>query len=236
MGLTGLLLAAGQGKRISGYSSHPKALVPVNGKPLIEYNLDMMIAAGVERIVVVIGHRGEEVVKHLSGTAYAGRLEYVKQEKQLGTGDAVKIAQKALESKPFVLCYCDNFTGYELKKLISRHREGGKVVTLGLFHAANPSRHGIMEVVDGRVVNLEERPEHPKSDLAFAGIGCFEREIYEAVSQVKISAKGEYYLTDAVMDLIRQGKQVGYAEVDSYRVNINTPEDVIAAEKFVRGN
>ena len=76
MGLTGLLLAAGQGKRISGYSSHPKALVPVNGKPLIEYNLDMMIAAGVERIVVVIGHRGEEVVEYLSGTAYAGRLEY----------------------------------------------------------------------------------------------------------------------------------------------------------------
>lgn len=236
MALTGLLLAAGQGKRIQGYSNHPKALVPVNGKPLIEYNLDMMLAAGIERIVIVTGHRGEEVVRYLAGTRYAPHLGYVHQQEQLGTGHAVKIAREVLEGKPFVLCYCDNFTGYDLGKLIGAHARGREAVTLALFHAADPTRHGIMEISDGRVVNLVERPEHPKSDLAFAGMGCFESDIYDAVNRVKVSSKGEYYLTDAVMDLIRQGKAVGYAELDSYRVNINTPEDVVAAETFVRSN
>jgi len=236
VGLTGLLLAAGQGKRIRGYSHHPKALVPVNGRPLIEYNLDMMLAAGIERIVTVIGHRGEELVEHLSGTPYASHLVYVTQDEQLGTAHAVRLAQRALRSEPFVLCYCDNFTGYDLSKLIQKHLLGKKSVTLGLFHAANPSRHGIMEIVNGTVVSLQERPEHPKSDLAFAGMGCFEPEIYEACHAVAMSPKGEFYLTDAVMDLIRAGKLVGYAELDSYRVNINTPEDVKAAEAFVRCN
>lgn len=236
MALTGLLLAAGQGKRIRGYSDHPKALVPVNGRPLIEYNLDMMLAAGISRIVTVIGHRGEEVIRHLSGTRYGPHLEYVSQEEQLGTAHAVRIAEPALGSGPFVLCYCDNFTGYDLSKLTARHLKERRVVTLALYHAPDPTHHGIMEVVNGNVVSLEERPVHPKSDLAFAGMGCFESDVYEAVRKVKMSPKGEYYLTDAVMDLIRQGKAVGYAELDCFRVNINTPEDVAAAESFVRRN
>ena len=236
MPLTGLLLAAGQGKRIRGYSHHPKALVPVSGRPLIEYNLDMMLSAGLDRIITVIGHRGEEVVDHLAGTPYAAHLEYVHQEQQLGTAHAVLIAREALRSQPFLLCYCDNFTGYDLSKLITKHEIGRKTITLGLFHALDPTRHGIMEVINGTVVSLEERPKHPKSDLAFAGMGCFESDIYEAAQKVHKSPKGEYYLTDAVMDLIRQGKPVGYAELDSYRVNINTPDDVKAAEAFVRRN
>lgn len=234
MSLQGLLLAAGKGKRIQGYTDRPKALVPVRGRALIEYNLELMLGAGVDRIVTVIGHRGDEVVEHLSHTPFAPHLVYVQQTEQLGTAHAVAIAQEALGSAPFLLCYCDNFTGYDLGKLVAKHRTGGKTVTLALFHAANPSRHGIMELVNGQVVNIEERPAHPKSDLAFAGMGCFEPDIYPAVRQVKVSAKGEYYLTDAVMDLIRQGRPVGYAELDSFRVNINTPEDVELVLTFLR--
>ena len=89
MALRGLLLAAGKGKRIRGYTDRPKALVRVGGRPLIEYNLDMMLAAGIDRIVTVIGHRGEEVVEHLDGTRYAPYLEYVHQHEQLGTAHAV---------------------------------------------------------------------------------------------------------------------------------------------------
>ena len=236
MALSGLLLAAGQGKRIQGYSNHPKALVPVHGRALIEYNLDMMLSVGIERIVTVIGHRGEEVVDYLAETPYAAHLEYVQQEERLGTAHAVRIAEEALGSEPFVLCYCDNFTGYDLDRLIRKHRQSDKVVTLALFHAANPTRHGIMEVMNGTVVSLEERPERPRSDLAFAGMACFEPDIYEAVRRVKISPKGEYYLTDAVMDLISQGKLVGYAELDCYRININTPADIKAAEESLRRN
>jgi glucose-1-phosphate thymidylyltransferase len=223
----GLLLAAGKGKRLAAAAEGvPKALVRVGGETLLEHNLNKLCDVGCEHVVVVVGHMARMVIDGLAGHRCRDRLEFVTQEEALGTGHAVAISRRALRSEPFVLCYCDNYTPYRLHPLVKVHEEQHDTVTFALFRAEDPTRHGIMEVESGRIVNIVERPAEPVGNLAFAGMGVFESDIYDAVEKVRRSSGGEYYLTDAVMDLVRAGRPVGFDILSCLRVNVNSPAEL----------
>jgi len=223
----GLMLAAGKGTRLgSSGDAVAKALVKVGDETLVEHNLNRLVDVGLEHIVAVVGHQADAVIAHLAASPHRDRLEFVRQEKPLGTGHAVDISRAALRSQPFVLCYCDNYTPYRLGPLIQLHEEEQSAVTLALFHAEDPTRHGIMQVEGRRVVSIVERPKEPVGNLAFAGMGVFESSIYDAVRNVRQSDSGEYYLTDAIMDLVHAGEVVGFDILSSWRVNVNSPADL----------
>ena len=223
----GLLLAAGKGTRLSaGENGTPKALVKVGEDTLLEHNLNRLIEVGLEHIVVVIGHLADMVVDYLAEHPHRDRIEFVRQEEALGTGHAVAISRAALHSEPFVLCYCDNFTPYRLASLLKVHEAQQNTVTFALYRCDEPRNHGIAQVDEGRIVDMVERPAEPVGNLAFAGMGVFESDIYDAVDNVPCSPSGERYLTDAVMDLIRAGRPVGYDVLDCPRVNVNSPAEL----------
>ena len=223
----GLLLAAGKGTRLHADSEGvPKALVRVGGETLVEQNLDRLVDVGCEHVVVVVGHFADAVIDHLTRSPHRERLEFVRQEEALGTGHAVAISRQALKSEPFVLCYCDNYTPYRLGPLLAVHAERENTVTLALFHAEDPTRHGIAQVEGSRIVSLVERPTEPVGDLAYAGMGVFESDIYDAVARVPRSPSGEYYLTDAVRDLVDAGRTVGFDVLSCVRVNVNSPAEL----------
>jgi dTDP-glucose pyrophosphorylase len=230
----GLLLAAGKGKRLGpGAEGVPKALVKVGRETLLEHNLARLFDLGLEHVVVVVGYLADRVVEHLAGHAFRDRIEFVVQEDSLGTGHAVSVSRNALRSEPFVLCYCDNFTPYRLEPLVRTHERGKNAVTFAVYHAGDPRNHGIMQVEGERVVDIVERPTEPIGDLAFAGMGVFESDVYDAVEGVRPSKGGEYYLTDAVMDLVRAGRRVGFDVLECMRLNINSPVELERAWAWV---
>jgi dTDP-glucose pyrophosphorylase len=230
----GLLLAAGKGTRLGEHAEGaPKALVKIGPETLVEHNLRRLVELGLKRVVVVVGFMGDRVRAHLAQSPWRERIEFVEQTETLGTGHAVSISRAALRSEPFVLCYCDNFTPYRLDPLVRAHESQHNAVTLACFRAEDPSRHGILQLEGGRIVNIVERPKEPVGNLAFAGMGVFECDIYDAVEKVRRSDSGEYYLTDAVMDLIRDGRRAGVDVLDCFRVNINSPAELEKAWEFV---
>ncbi len=230
----GLLLAAGKGTRLASEAEGiPKAVVKVGEETLVEHNLGRLAELGLEHIVVVVGYMADMVIDHLADNPHREKVEFVRQEGASGTGHAVAISRDALRAEPFVLCYCDNFTPYRLPPLLKVHEEQRNTVTFAVFRAKNPSNHGIMQVEGNRIVNIVERPTEPIGDLAFAGMGVFESDIYEAVENVQRSESGEYYLTDAVMDLVRAGKPVGFDVLSCMRVNINSPTELERAWHYV---
>ncbi|KPL01469.1 MAG: hypothetical protein AMK75_04790 [Planctomycetes bacterium SM23_65] len=230
----GLLLAAGKGTRLASKAEGiPKAVVKVGEETLVEQNLGRLAELGLEHIVVVVGYMAEVVIDHLADNPHREKVEFVRQEEALGTGHAVAISRGALHDEPFVLCYCDNFTPYRLPPLLEVHEDQHNTVTFALFRAEDPSRHGIMQVEGDRIVNIVERPTEPVGNLAFAGMGVFESDIYDAVENVRRSESGEYYLTDAVMDLVRAGKPVGFDVLSCMRVNINSPAELERAWNYV---
>jgi glucose-1-phosphate thymidylyltransferase len=233
----GLLLAAGKGARLGSSSEAiPKALVRVGHETLIEHNLKRLVDAGLEHIVAVVGFQADAVVAHLAGSPHRDRVEFVRQEEPLGTGHAVAVSRGTLRSEPFVLCYGDNYTPYRLDALIRVHEEQRNAVTLALFHAEDPTRHGIMQVEGPRIVSIVERPKKPVGNLAFAGMGVFESDIYDAVQNVRQSDSGEYYLTDAIMDLVHAGRVVGFDVLSSWRVNVNSLADLERARSHYRAH
>ena len=92
--LMGVILAAGKGTRMRPFSEHwPKPILPVLGKPLMAYQLEMMAAMGIEKVVVVVGHLGHEVVRALGdGSRWGVSIQYVEQEEMLGIAHAVGLS------------------------------------------------------------------------------------------------------------------------------------------------
>ncbi|MBI2194428.1 MAG: nucleotidyltransferase family protein [Planctomycetes bacterium] len=230
-GFVGLVLAAGEGRRLKACSDQPKPLVPVGGRPLIEYSLEPLARAGIRRAIVVLGHRAEEVQQYLLDRRPFGLdFQFVRQHPLNGTAGAVESAQEALARRPFLMTYADNLCQYAFGPLLREHEEQGNSATLSLFETAEPSNHGIVEIRGRRILSMEERPVRPRSNLAFAGTALFEREIYAVLPEVPTQPGGEKYLTDAIPLLLARGKAVGYSRIKGWRLNINRPEDIAEAE------
>jgi glucose-1-phosphate thymidylyltransferase len=115
---------------------------------------------------------------------------------------------------------------------LREHQERKNTATLALFRAQEPKKHGIAETQGRKIVSIVEKPENPNGNLAFAGMAIFEPEIFPALEQVNLSCEGEYYLTDAINILIRQGKKVGYTVLSGGRVNVNNLKELEQARRL----
>ena len=228
----GLILAAGEGKRISLDITLPKALLEINGETLLMHNLKKLLAANISEAVVAVGCKAAEVIRYSLEQDLSISLRFVHQTERLGTAHAVKAAKDILEDHPFILLYVDNFTDCGLESLLREHEERKNTATLALFRAEEPKKHGIAETQGRSVLKIVEKPEDPVTNLAFAGMAVFEKEIFPVLEEVKPSPKGEYYLTDAINILIRKGQKVGYTLLSGWRVNVNTLKEFKKAQRL----
>ena len=226
------ILAAGLGTRMD--SELPKALLDLGGRPIIAHVLDAVVAAGIEDIVVVIGHRGELVQQ-----AIGNGVRYAVQECQRGTADALMCARQALEGfqgRLFAL-YCDvPFVPADLLRRLAREcettRAAAAMVTVELDE---PGRYGrIVRDAAGKVTGIKEAAGATPAELAIkeinAGIYCFEAPlIFEIAAEIQPDpVKGELYLTDAIGLLASSGYEVAVVKADDPAVvmGVNTPAEL----------
>jgi bifunctional UDP-N-acetylglucosamine pyrophosphorylase/glucosamine-1-phosphate N-acetyltransferase len=201
MKITAILLAAGQGTRMK--SSLPKVLHPVAGKPMIWHALEAIKQSTTEKPVVIIGHGADEVRKYIGDSA-----ECVLQEPQLGTGHAVMQAEKLLKGKTdlVVVCYADMplLRGETLKELVETQKSNQGCMSMLTVINDDPRGFGrIVRKADGTVEAIVEEyvanPEQMKIKELNVGGYCFKADwLWDALHRIKVSPKGEYYLTDTV--------------------------------------
>ena len=226
----GAVLAAGGGVRLAPLTAtRPKPMLPIAGKPLLEYNLAQLADAGVSEIVVLISPQGQAIKEHFGDRFRGLDLRYVVQPDARGTGEAVRLLRDCLGGEWFFCIFGDNITAWPVARLLPAHRAMKACATLAVFHAPDPRRHGVVELDGRRVRRIVERPEHPRSDLASAGMFLFEPEIFEALDAVEPAVSGELQLPDAVQHLISQGRTVAHEILDQWRLNVNTPADLLEA-------
>ena len=229
--MRGFVPAAGRGTRLAPLTDdRPKGLVEVGGRSLLAHVFDAL-APHVDAYVVVIGYRGGLIRDHF-GEAYEDNpISYVEQPDQRGLADAVLRAESLLEGS-FLQLNGDNVLRGNVDEVRRRHRERGADATL-LVDRVSPSRArrgGVLELEDGEVVGIVEKPDDPPSRLANTGCFAFSRRIFEACRAIDPSERGEYELPDAVRWLLRRGGTVETVRFDGWRVNVNTPDDVERAE------
>jgi glucose-1-phosphate thymidylyltransferase len=242
---TGVVLAAGSGVRLMPLTAtRPKPMLPIAGKPLLQYNLEQLAAAGVREIIIIISPNGKPIERHFGDRFGDASLRYIVQAEARGTGHAVRLAREATGREAFLCIFGDNLTAWPVTRLLPAHRsslgprpgdltKGQPVATMALFHARDPRRHGVVELSGRAICRIVEKPEHPPSDLASAGMFIFEPEIFDALAATAPAASGEVQLPDALELLIAGGRAVAYAVLDEWRLNINTPQDLLEANRHL---
>ncbi len=233
--LMGVILAAGKGTRMRPFSEHwPKPILPVLGKPLMAYQLEMMAAMGIRRVVVVIGHLGHEVVRALGdGSAWGVQIKYVEQEEMLGIAHAVSRLEPHVD-RPFFLFLGDIFFATEnLASMVERFCDGRGIGGV-LACKREPNLEAIKRnfVVlcgsDGFVTRVIEKPRYPRTDLKGCGIYLFDLSFFDAVRRTPRTAmRNEYEITDSIQIFLDDGYKVEAAEVVKADMNVSYPADLL---------
>ena len=233
--LMGVILAAGKGTRMRPFSEHwPKPILPVLGRPLMAYQLEMMAGLGIRHVVVVIGHLGHEVVRALgNGSEYGVEITYVEQEEMLGIAHAVSRLEPHVD-RPFFLFLGDIFFATEnLGSMVERFLDGrgiGGVLACKREPNLDAIKRNFVVLLgsDGFVTRVIEKPRHPRTDLKGCGIYLFDLAFFDAVRRTPRTAmRNEYEVTDSIQIFLDDGYQVVAAEVVVDDVNVSYPADLL---------
>lgn len=240
MRLTPIILAAGHGTRMR--SKLPKMLHPLAGKPLVMHALDAVASLGGEKPVVVVGH-GEDAVRQAVGDV----ARFAVQEKQLGTAHAVLAAEDLVaggEPGLVLVAYADMplIRPETLNRLVEMQRQNEGPMSMVTVLLDDP--HGFGRVVrnpDGSVVAVVEEAVATPQQLAIRELNvsmfCFRSEwLWSALKRIRVSPKGEYYLTDIVEVAARDGLRVDAfcSDDPDEMVGINTRVHLAEAEGIMR--
>ncbi|MEM2025030.1 MAG: glucose-1-phosphate thymidylyltransferase [Desulfurococcaceae archaeon] len=234
--LKGLILAAGEGSRLRPFTfSRPKHLVPLLGKPMIQYPLEDLLSAGISDICIVIGYFGDtikEVLNNSSRLRFDARLSYVFQERRLGIAHAIhKAIEEGFIDKEFVVYLGDNLISEGVKRYVKEFVESHSDVYMLLVKVKNPSAFGVATIKDNKVIKLIEKPKEFVSNLAVAGIYMFRDPdlVDKAFKTLKPSWRGEYEITELIQWFIDNGYRVNYSVVSGWWKDVGTYDGLLDA-------
>jgi len=224
------LLAAGKGTRLQPLTFHtPKCLVPICGKPLLEYWFDLFEIYGIDDVLINTSYLPEKVRDFINGHSRGLKLTLTYEETLLGSGGTIKKNRDFVDGEEsFFIFYADNLTNIALNKMMSFHEEKKRDFTLAVFKVPNPRECGIIEMdVHSTIVSFMEKPENPASNLAFAGI------MLSSPLLMNYFPDGDVF--DLGHDVLPRvaGHASGYV-IEDYLLDIGTPEKLNQAESDMK--
>lgn len=240
MSRRGIVLAGGAGTRL-----HPitlavsKQLVPVYDKPMIYYPLATLMEAKIREVLIITTPEDQAQFQRLlrDGSQWGMRIEYAVQPKPEGLAQAFHIGAEFVSGGPSALVLGDNiFYGHGLERDLLEASEKTDGATVFGYWVADPERYGVAVFgEDGALVDIEEKPEHPKSHYAISGLYFYDESVVERAKSLKPSKRGELeitdlnrsYLKDQKLDLTRLGRGVAWLDTGQ-------PAALLQASNFVQ--
>jgi glucose-1-phosphate thymidylyltransferase len=236
--MKGLVLAGGAGTRLRPLThTGAKQLVPVANRPVLLYVIDNLVDAGIRDIGIIISpETGKEIKATLGdGASWHAKFTFIPQDRPGGLAHAVAIAKPFLDGADFCMYLGDNLIGTMIRESVQKFEADPSVTAaVMLKEVQNPSAFGVAEVDErGNVVRLVEKPKEPKSNLALVGVYMFRPSIFEAISQIKPSPRGELEITDAISKLIELGGKVHFSHLTSWWLDTGKKDDMLIANHTV---
>ena len=236
--MKGILLAGGTGSRLYPMTKTvSKQLLPVYDKPMVYYPLSTLLSLGISEILIITTPRDQEAFTSLlgDGSQLGCSFSYAVQPKPNGLAEAFLIGADFIGNDSVALILGDNlFYGSAIQKQSPSKADFSGGLIFGM-HVQNPKRYGIVELdADGEVKSIEEKPNHPKSNLAIPGLYFFDHTVVEKATQVKPSTRGELEITDIHNAYWKAGKLgVTVLEQGTAWLDTGTVQSLSKAHAFV---
>lgn len=224
-----LLLAGGLGTRLRPLTeTTPKCLIPVAGKPMLDYWVDALEAAGIHQALLNTHHLRDQVEPWLIATNQSRNLtirEAYEPELLGSAGTVTANRDWAQDSDEILVIYADNLSDIDLGEFVQFHRRHPDPMSMALFHTPYPSKCGIA-TLDGQnqVTDFTEKPEQPESDLANAGLYVLDAAAWREIADMKAFDFG----FDVIPAFV--GRMRGYRHAGYHR-DIGTHESLAQAEQ-----
>lgn len=237
--MKGIVLAGGKGTRLYPMTKAvSKQLLPIYDKPLVYYPISVLLLAGIREILIISSPGSIDDYKDLlsDGSNMGVNFTYKVQETPRGLADAFILGEEFIGDDDVCLVLGDNvFFGPDLTKMLATAQKNLDGATIFGYPVKDPRSFGVVEFDENmKVVSIEEKPEHPKSDYAVPGLYFYDNDVIEIAKNVKPSARGEIEITAVNNAYLEKGKlnvvlmKRGMAWLDT-----GTPMGMLKAAEFV---
>ncbi|KPJ53953.1 hypothetical protein AMJ39_02430 [candidate division TA06 bacterium DG_24] len=212
-----IIPVAGEGRRLRPHThTTPKVLIEVAGKPILGYILDTLVPLDIEEAIFIVGHMGDKVRDFVLSHYSTIHASFVHQDVPRGLGHAIYLARERVADEPLLIVLGDTVFEADLAKVV-----GQRCAKIGVWEVEDPRRFGVVEMEDGRVTRLVEKPAEPPSNLIIVGpyylpSGARLFQALEANIAAGRTTKGEIQLTDALQLMIEQGERMEVFEIDGW--------------------
>ena len=236
----GIILAGGSGTRLAPLTGAvSKQLMPVYDKPMIYYPLTTLMLAGIRDVLVITTPLDRAAFERLlgDGTAWGMTIAYAVQPSPDGLAQAFVIGAEFLDGAPAALVLGDNlFHGHELIPQLQSGCERREGATVFAYPVRDPERYGVVDFdADGKVLGIEEKPEHPRSRYAVTGLYFYDELVVERAHQVKPSPRGELEITDLNRLYLEEGLlRVELMGRGMAWLDTGTPDSLHEAASYIR--
>lgn len=221
-----IVLAGGKGTRLGDISKDtPKPMLPVNGRPFLEYVLAYLAEQGVDRVVLSVGHFADAVIRHFGNKFCGISVDYAREEKTMGTGGAIRLSMDRVTSQSIVVLNGDTMFSPDLSIMLGRHKSTGACITMSLRNEVERSRYGAVRLDGGRVVGFAEKASS-EGGLMNAGIYIINRDF----AFNNIPMKEHSFEQEVLPKAMEAACLYGYVS-DGYFIDIGIPEDYMRANR-----
>lgn len=237
--MKGIILAGGKGSRLYPMTkAMSKPLIPIYDKPMVYYPLSVLLTAGIRDIILITAPADVESYQRLlgDGSQYGVHMSYGIQYVARGIADAFLIAEDFLAGDRCCLVLGDNmFHGEQLSYLLWDAAQQESGATIFGYPVSNPRAYGVVEFDENnRVLSIEEKPEHPRSNYAVPGLYFYDGKAVELAKTLKPSARGELEITALNEEYLKRGElRVGLMTRGMAWLDTGTPEGMLNAAQYV---
>jgi glucose-1-phosphate thymidylyltransferase len=234
--MKGVVLAGGKGSRLYPLTRVTnKHLLPVYNQPMVFYPIQTLVDAGIKDIIVVTGGQNSgDFLRLLSnGKDFdLHRIHYTYQEGEGGIADALRLAEPFVEGEQICVVLGDNIIEnniFESAQLFAKQPKGAHIL---LKEVPDAERFGCPEIANGRILRIEEKPKHPKSEYAVTGMYFYDSTVFEKIGQTKPSWRNELEITDVNNMYLEEGT-LTHSILDGWWTDAGTFESLLRASNLV---
>ncbi len=235
--MKGIILAGGTGSRLFPLTKVTnKHLLPVARKPMIYHPIGKLVEIGIEEILIVTGvdHMGDIVNLLGSGKDFKCNFTYKVQDEAGGIAQALGLAGNFAADDHVVVILGDNIFEDNLKPFADEFIKQKKGARVLIKEVPGPERFGVVEIKDGKVISIEEKPKKPKSKLVITGVYFYDNDVFDIVKNLKPSARGELEISDVNRDYMKKGK-LAYDVLSGWWTDAGTFESLERATLLSEG-